>query len=102
MKHTYEEENGSDEECNTEQGKTAETADQASVKLSKMLRQVKSMKERFQRVYNRLEFNQHLNNKKALFINMRNFYNYCCDNEDVFNTLPLTFHIKDSSADPQF
>ena len=35
-------------------------------------------KSRFQRVYNRLEFNQHLNNKKALFMNMRNYYNYCC------------------------
>ena len=35
-------------------------------------------KHRFQRIYNRLEFNQHLNNKKALFMNMRNYYNYCC------------------------
>merc|ERR1719503_36478 len=35
-------------------------------------------KNRFQRIYNRLEFNQHLNNKKALFMNMRNYYNYCC------------------------
>lgn len=33
---------------------------------------------------------------------MRNFYNYCCENQDVFNTLPLTFHIKDGSSDAQF
>lgn len=51
-------------------------------------------KKKFQKVYNRLEFNQHLNNKKALFINMRNYYKYCCPNENVFDTLPLTFHIK--------
>lgn len=76
--------------------------DSLAVILAKMLKQVKLMKDRFQKVYNRLEFNQHLNNKKALFINMRNFYNYCCDNEDVFNTLPLTFHIKEGTSDPQF
>jgi tubulin--tyrosine ligase len=33
---------------------------------------------------------------------MRNYYTYCCDNEDVFNTLPLTFHIKDGISDPYF
>jgi len=55
-----------------------------------------------QRVYNRLEFNQHLNNKKALFINMRNYYKYCCKGEDVFNTLPLTFHVKNGTPDEIF
>jgi tubulin--tyrosine ligase len=29
---------------------------------------------------------------------MRNYYNYCCEG-DVFNTLPLTFHIKDGVND---
>lgn len=33
---------------------------------------------------------------------MRNYYNYCCDNEDVSNALPLTFHVKDGLTDPQF
>lgn len=33
---------------------------------------------------------------------MRNYYTYCCDNEDVFDTLPLTFHIKDGISDPQY
>ena len=55
-----------------------------------------------QKIYNRLEFNQHLNNKKALFINMRNYYTYCCEKEDVFDTLPLTFHIKTGTSDPQY
>jgi len=53
-------------------------------------------------MYNRLEFNQHLNNKKALFLNMRNYYTYCCENEDVFDTLPLTFHIKAGQNDPEY
>lgn len=33
---------------------------------------------------------------------MRNYYTYCCENEDVFNTLPLTFHIKTGQDDPQY
>lgn len=100
LRQTCDEE-GSDDEVNTETSKgPAEQGDSQAVNLGKMLKQVKLMKERFQKVYNRLEFNQHLNNKKALFINMRNFYNYCCENEDVFNTLPLTFHIKEGTSDP--
>ena len=59
-------------------------------------------KRQMQKVYNRLEFNQHLNNKKALFYNMRNYYTYCCENEDVFDTLPLTFNIKMGHDDPEF
>lgn len=59
-----------------------------------------------QKIYNRLEFNQHLNNKKALFFNMKNFYEYCQDpNEeqiDVFDVLPLTYHIKEGLKDPIF
>ena len=63
---------------------------------------LESCKRQMQKIYNRLEFNQHLNNKKALFINMRNYYTYCCENEDVFNTLPLTFHIKTGQDDPEY
>lgn len=59
-----------------------------------------------QKIYNRLEFNQHLNNKKALFFNMKNFYKYCQDPDhdqiDVFDVLPLTFHIKQGLSDPVF
>ena len=45
-------------------------------------------KRKFQRIYNRLEFNQHLNNKKALFMNMRNYYTYCCGTGDKMNEEP--------------
>jgi len=40
---------------------------------------------------------------------MRNYYNYCCADQEaegiqpgnlVFNTLPLTFHIKTGLTDP--
>ena len=33
-----------------------------------------------------------MNNKKALFMNMKNYYEAI--GEDVFDNLPLTFHIK--------
>jgi hypothetical protein len=65
--------------------------------------QLERCKRQFQKIYNRLEFNQHLNNKKALFLNMRNYYTYCCDGEyEVFDTLPLTFHIKNGQNDPEY
>lgn len=34
---------------------------------------------------------------------MRNYYTYCCDDEKgVFDTLPLTFHIKHGQNDPEY
>lgn len=34
---------------------------------------------------------------------MRNYYTYCCDGEyEVFDTLPLTFHIKQGQSDPEY
>ena len=33
---------------------------------------------------------------------MRNYYTYCCEKEDVFDTLPLTFNIKMGHDDPEF
>src|SRR5690606_21293835 len=44
------------------------------------------------RVSNHLEDHFHLGNKKALLYNMRNYYE--CLKDDVFNYLPLTFHIR--------
>ena len=39
-------------------------------------------------------------NKKALLLNMKN---YCeAYNEDVFDGLPVTFHIKNGLSDPEF
>ena len=70
----YSDEFEPDPSTQTKQSKKGE--EQAS--LQEMRHQLERCKKKFQRIYNRLEFNQHLNNKKALFMNMRNFYNYCC------------------------
>ena len=50
-------------------------------------------------MYNKIEDNFHLSNKKALFLNMRNYYEAV--GEDISNSLPLTFHIK-SLDDPEY
>ena len=52
------------------------------------------------RIYNRLEDNFHLSNKKALFFNMTQFYKAL--KEDPFKVLPLTFHIEHGLTDPEF
>jgi tubulin---tyrosine ligase len=41
-----------------------------------------------------------MNNKKALYLNMKNYYEAL--EQDVFANLPLTFHIKDGLEDPEF
>lgn len=41
-----------------------------------------------------------MNNKKALFLNMRNYYEVL--DQDVFDNLPVTFHIKNGLDDPEF
>ena len=51
-------------------------------------------------MYNKIEDNFHLNNKKALYINMKNYYEAI--GQDVFDNLPLTFHIKTGLEDPEF
>jgi tubulin--tyrosine ligase len=51
-------------------------------------------------MYNRLEDNFHLSNKKALFFNMTQYYKLL--GEDPFNVLPLTFHIEHGLKDPEF
>jgi hypothetical protein len=51
-------------------------------------------------IYNRLEDNYHLANKKALFMNIDNYYRVL--GYDPFNVaIPLTFHIK-SQNDPEY
>jgi len=51
-------------------------------------------------IYNRLEDNYHLANKKALFMNIDNYYRVI--GHDPFNVaIPLTFHIK-SQNDPEY
>ena len=52
------------------------------------------------KLYNKIEDNFHVNNKKALYINMKNYFEAI--GEDVFDNLPLTFHIKTGFDDPEF
>ncbi len=49
---------------------------------------------------NKIEDNYHLCNKKALFVNMKNYYEAC--GEDPFDSLPVTFHVKEGLDDPNF
>lgn len=51
------------------------------------------------KLYNKLEENFHLSNKKALYYNMRSYYEAL--KEDMTNAMPLTFHIK-SIDDPEY
>jgi len=51
-------------------------------------------------LYNHLEGNFHLSNKKALFYNMKTLCEW--KSEDVFDYLPHTFHIKDGVLDKEF
>jgi hypothetical protein len=44
------------------------------------------------RIYNKLEDNYHLANKKALFINMRNYYEAI--GKEPFDALPVTLLLK--------
>lgn len=43
--------------------------------------------------YNKIEDNYHISNKKALYINLKNYYEAL--DEDLFDTVPITFHIKE-------
>ena len=49
---------------------------------------------------NKIEDNYHLCNKKALFVNMKNYYEAI--GEDPFDALPVTFHVKEGLDDPNF
>lgn len=51
-------------------------------------------------MHNHLENNFFLGNKKAMFHNLKQYYELCEDN--VFNYLPLTFQIKDGIKDMQY
>lgn len=52
------------------------------------------------KLYNRVENNFHLSNKKSLFVNMKQYYEGLGQNP--FDVLPLTFHVKGGSSDPEF
>jgi Tubulin-tyrosine ligase family len=52
------------------------------------------------RIHNRLECNYHLSDKKYLYLNMKKYYSAI--NENVFDYLPLTFHIEKAEDDINF
>lgn len=52
------------------------------------------------KVYNKLEDNYHLSNKKALFLNLKFYYESL--RLDPFHALPVTFHVKSGLEDPEF
>lgn len=47
-----------------------------------------------------MEFNFYIGNKKALFYNLRQYYELI--NKNVFEIIPLTFHIKKGIKDPEY
>ena len=50
--------------------------------------------------YNHQENNFHLSNKKAIYYNMKCYYEALGQNP--FDNLPLTFHIKEGDSDKEF
>ena len=55
---------------------------------------------KFLRVYNWVEDNFHLSNKKALFWNMVRYYKAM--GEDPWKALPVTFHIESGEKDSEW
>jgi hypothetical protein len=49
-------------------------------------------------LYAKMDCNYHLSNKKAIFYNMKVYYEAL--GKDYFKHLPLTFHIKEGLNDP--
>lgn len=52
------------------------------------------------KMHNHLENQWHLSNKKALFYNMRSYYEAL--KENPFKYIPLTFHIQKGTEDEEF
>ncbi|OMJ67300.1 hypothetical protein SteCoe_35572 [Stentor coeruleus] len=52
------------------------------------------------KMHNKIEFNQHLTNKKGLYQSLKNY----CEalNLDLFDFVPLTFHVTLGEKDPEF
>jgi hypothetical protein len=51
-------------------------------------------------LYNKLDDNYHLANKKALFMNLKHYYEAL--GQDPWLSLPVTFHVKRGTSDPEF
>lgn len=41
-----------------------------------------------------------MNNKKALYLNLKNYYEAM--DQEIFDVVPLTFHVKNGLEDPEF
>lgn len=52
------------------------------------------------KLYNKIEFNQHLSNKKGLFRSLKKFYEVV--GKKLFDHHPITFHIKNGDEDTEF
>lgn len=52
------------------------------------------------KLHNKIEFNHFLSNKKDLFLTMKEHYNSI--GVDVFEKVPLTFHVSIGEVDPEF
>jgi tubulin monoglycylase TTLL3/8 len=51
-------------------------------------------------MHNHLEYNYFIGNKKAMFYNLKQYYDL--QKKDVFDIIPLTYHIKSGVTDPQY
>lgn len=51
-------------------------------------------------LHNKLEKNFHLSNKKAMFFNLRRYYEVT--NRDPFEYLPLTYHVRNGTDDQEY
>ena len=51
-------------------------------------------------MHNHLEYNYFIGNKKAMFYNLKQYYDL--QKKNVFDIIPLTFHIKSGVTDPQY
>jgi tubulin monoglycylase TTLL3/8 len=51
-------------------------------------------------IHNHLQYNFYLGNKKALFYNLKEYYSLIGKN--VFDYVPLTFHIRKGMKDPEY
>lgn len=84
-------------------GKQSSTTDRnpgAQTAQQQLTKEEKNEKRLEVKLYNKIEDNFHLANKKALLLNCRNYYEAL--GENVFDNLPVTFHIKNGTDDPEW
>jgi hypothetical protein len=90
---------GSEKQAGKQTGNTDRNSG-AQANPTALTKEEKSEKRLEVKLYNKIEDNFHLANKKALLLNCRNYYE--ARGEDVFDNLPVTFHIKNGTDDPEW